>query len=180
MTSDYPNLMLVGPMGAGKTSGSRFLEQLGYHRFPVAGEHKGGIRDIARRLWGDEAMQDREKLNGLSVIDDQWPGIWLDNVVKAMEECHCSPIVVDDVRREMEWWTLRERGFVAIRVVAPEQQRIDRLKVSGKWHNEEQLNGRWEHGLDLVTPDYTIENSDDFDEFTDELIRILNIERRRR
>ena len=175
---DYPDLMLIGKMGSGKTSGAGFLSQLGYKRFSIAGYHKGGIRDIADRIV-DGAGNDREFLNWLGSVPDQ--KCWLRNLLAAIDaDTEDAPVVVDDVRRELEYWSLKERGFVSIRIEAPEELRVDRLKVSGKFQTYDQLDGQWEHGLDAIVADYTIVNDDDPENFEDELINVLQRERRRR
>lgn len=175
---DYPDLMLIGKMGAGKSSGAKFLEELGFEKISIAGYHKGGIRDVARRI-DPRYENDRAFLNWLGTVPDQ--EVWLRNLLDYWHSHDGKrPVVCDDVRRELEYWALKERGFVSIRIEAPEQERIDRLKVTGKFQNHEQLDGPWEHGLDAITADYTINNEDDFDEFTERLVQILNRERRRR
>lgn len=176
-----PNIMIIGPMGAGKTTGAQFLaDEFGYTRLPIAGAHPGGIRDIAARLWGFDATNDREKLNGLAVIDDQFPGVWFQAWERFVEDVKPAPIVVDDVRRELEYDGLRARGFVCVRVVAGEQDRVDRLKVSGKWQNEEQLHGRWEQWWPTAKVEHEIVNDGTWSEYYDELIRVIYRERKRR
>lgn len=179
----FPNLMIIGPMGAGKTSGAQLLaREFGYLRLPIAGEHPGGIRDIAKRLWGDEAKNDREKLNGLAVIDDQFPGVWIDSWERYVDDVIRShpPIVVDDVRRDLEYDRLRARGFVCVRVVANEIDRVDRLKLTGKYQNAEQLNGRWEQWWPSASADYEITNDGSIDEYYESLVNVLSRERRHR
>lgn len=182
-----PDFMIVGPMGAGKTSGAQFLaDQFGYLRLPIAGTHVGGIRDIARRLWGEEAVNDREKLNTLAVIDDHFPGTWLRNWERAFVSAreavsHAQrPVVVDDVRRQLEYDALRGRGFVCVRVVANENDRVDRLKITGKYQNAEQLNGRLEQWWPTAVADHEITNDGSLDDYYDALIDVLIRERRRR
>lgn len=179
-TLGLPNLMIIGPMGAGKTTGATLLaNEFAYEHLPIAGLHEGGIRDIARRLWGDGAIGDREKLNGLALIDDQFPGVWIDAWERAAESVG-SQIVVDDVRRDLEYDRLRGRGFVCIRVVADEHDRVDRLKLTGKWQNAEQLNGRWEQWWPTARADYEVVNDGSIDDFYDQLVDVIVREMKRR
>lgn len=176
----FPNLMIIGPMGAGKTTGAQFLvNEFGYDRRPIAGLHQGGIRDIAVRLWGEDALNDREKLNGLAVIDDQFPGVWIDAWERQVDT-YLTPLVVDDVRRDLEYDRLRARGFVAVRVVANVDDRIARLKTSGKWQNEEQLTGPWEQWWPTAKVDHEIVNDGATWDYENALIDVIMKERRRR
>lgn len=187
----YPNFMFIGPMGGGKTTAAQFLaDEFGYDRRPIAGSHYGGIRNIAVLLFGKDAENDREKLNKLAVIDDQFPGIWIDTWERETDRRAANtyipqyqrgaPIVVDDVRRDLEYDRLKARGFVTVRITAPEQLRIDRLRVSGKWQNEEQLTSRWEQWWPTAQADYEITNEDSKDDLYNEVIDVLIKERKRR
>lgn len=177
----FPNLMVIGPMGAGKSAGAQFLEdEFGYTRVPIAGAHLGGIRDVAVRIWGEEARNDREKLNALGFVDDAFPGTWLRNWEAYVEDEQPFPIVVDDVRRDLEYDALRARGFVCVRVIANEQDRVDRLKLIGKWQNAAQLTGKWEQWWPTAKADYDLVNDGSKFDYFEDLVKVLNRERKRR
>ena len=78
-----------------------------------------------------------------------------------------------------EYFGLLGRGFVSIRIQAPDDKRELRLRGNGKW-----LDGYFdheiEHYLDDVTPGYTIVNDGTTDELYDDVVKVLERERKRR
>ena len=89
------------------------------------------------------------------------------------------PEWVDDARFANEYFGLLGRGFVSIRIQAPDDKRELRLRGNGKW-----LDGYFdheiEHYLDDVTPGYTIVNDGTTDELYDDVVKVLERERKRR
>lgn len=180
----YPNIALVGKAGSGKSSAAAVLEQIVLPDTPAASYERisfaGSLRVIAEQLWGYDARNDRSKLQSLGMavrgIDAYtWIRLWKERVRAAT-----WPVVVDDLRFNNEYWAARGLGFVTVRITAPRLLRIDRLKASGKWQNEEQLEHVSETELDYEPVDYSYENDGDKIKLAECLVKILEREARRR
>jgi len=184
MSTDLPNIVLIGGAGSGKSTAAKWLvEDFGYRRLGFAGvaedPHKGSPRDWVTRAWGAAMVNDREKLiavaNAARSVDED---VWLNSLVRELD-WEDNPVVVDDCRFANEYFGLMGRGFVSVRILADHARREDRLKANGKWL-EGYLDHELEHYLDGVTPGYTIHNDGDLDEFYESLMDVVARERRRR
>lgn len=157
-----PNIVFYGKAGAGKSTCADYLvDQHGYKKLSFAGP----LKEIAVRLWGDEAFKDRGRLQDLGTklreIDED---VWVNPMLRSVDESD-APIVNDDTRFPNEYWRLKERGFVFVRVLANEALRVDRLMRIGKLDDLSQLNHESEtavNGFEAVqqgiVPDFTIQN----------------------
>lgn len=171
---DFPHIALCGRMGAGKTTAANYLvERFGYQRIGFA----DAVRDVAARVYGEAARQDRQKLidigMGMREID---PDIWVKahqtqfEIVQSMGH---TPVVVDDLRFPNEWWALKEGDFVIARVAAERLYRVNRLKASGKWQNEEQLENPSETALDGYVGDHILFNQGTRDVLQNAVVEML-------
>lgn len=184
--TDLPNIVLIGGAGGGKSTVAKWLEQdFSYRRLGFAGvaeaPHKGSPRDWVQRAWGPSAINDREKLiavaNAARSVD---PDVWLNSLLREFES-HTSlrAVVVDDCRFPNEYWGLKGRGFVTVRIEADPELRESRLKANGKYV-EGYLDHEIEHYLDAIEGDYTVDNGGDLEEFYTDLLDVIARERRRR
>lgn len=186
MVTDHPDIVLIGGTGAGKSTAARILEDISYVRMGFAGvaddPHPGSPRDVVTRIWGPEAINDRKKLIAIAqAARSVDPDVWLNALVRDIDAgVRIFPRVVDDCRFENEFWGLKERGFVSVRVTAPLHDRVDRLKANGKWLSDEYLDHDIEHYLDAIDTDYTLTNDGDIDELTEQVARVVYLERRKR
>jgi hypothetical protein len=154
----------------------------------------GPLKKLAAEIWGSSASADRDKLQrfGMAVRD-----IDSDALVRLALRKIQSPTrftqsywtlphpgnpnyVVDDMRFPNEWWALKAEGFVIVRVTAPVVLRIDRLKATGKFQEESQLEHASETAIDHLKADYEITNDGDMLVLQSKLAAILNRERLRR
>lgn len=175
---DSPNIAFMGKAGAGKTTAAAVLEGLGYRKLSFA----AALRDTAVGIWGEEARNDRDKLQRLGVaVRDIDEDAWAGKLFRTVDQMGASsvPVCVDDMRFPNEYWGLMERGFVIVRVEADRTQRIDRLKASGKWQSEDQLAHVSESALDFEPADHFIRNDLGHDALARRVTDILNRERRR-
>lgn len=180
-TLGYPNIAFVGKAGSGKSSAAGILQDLA---LPIAAagyspvSFATPVKRMSAELW-PAGRRDRWQALGAAVreIDpNTWVGIWACEV----EDSRDWPIVTDDVRYENEWWAARAKGFVIVRVWAPEHVRINRLKANGKWQDAGQLLHESETAVDHMVADYTIENSDgSLIDLAAMLLNIINKELRR-
>ena len=181
--NDYPDIVLIGGAGAGKSTVAGFLRDLGYARLACAGvaenPHRGSVRDVVTRVWGPGAINDREKLvfigDGFRELD---PDVWVNVLHRALDATD-APRVIDDCRYPNEYYGLKGRGFVSVRVEADDERRELRLRGNGKWMDG-YLSHPIEHHLDAIKADHTVTNDGDLEELFDAIARILEQERRRR
>jgi dephospho-CoA kinase len=159
---EAPDIALIGKAGAGKTTAAEYLvEKCGYRRLSFAAP----LKEIAVRIWGKEAMTDRAKLQGLGVaVREIEEDSWCDMLTRQVRDLRASvaggtqPFVVDDCRFPNEYWALKELGFVVVRIWAPRNARVVRLRGNGKLQDESQLEHVSETALDDFSEDYDIAN----------------------
>ena len=184
--TDYPDIVLIGYAGAGKSTAAQFLtEHLGYNRFAYAGvaehPHPGSVRDLVTTLWGYSAINDREKLihvgNSMREIDED---VWIPPMELALMGDDTRPRIVDDCRFPNELAFLQGRGFVTVRVLAPRWLREERLKANGKWIGPEYLDSPIEHHLDDEPFDHQLLNDGTHSELYEQILNMLNRERAKR
>lgn len=157
---DYPNICFIAKAGAGKTTAAEYLsDKCGYQRVSFASP----LKDIAVSIWGRDAATDRAKLQGLGVgVRDLDEDAWCNMAVRRIKDLHASGrasrFVVDDCRFPNEYWALKELGFVMVRIWAPRNARVVRLRGNGKLQDESQLEHVSETALDDFATDYEIAN----------------------
>lgn len=137
-----PNIAFFGPCGAGKTTAAKLLEEFGYERAAIFGEHPGGGRDIAKRIWpgDDTVLQDRERLQALGKLVRIDEEVWIRNYMRWIDrrsklhqrtrslsaggtvEIPLPPLCNDGCRSVVEYQTLVGAGWVMVRVVATERE----------------------------------------------------------
>lgn len=174
----YPDIAFYGAPGVGKTTASEYVVLLGYTHVSFAGYHKGGLRDIVKRMGLDST--DRRTLNiigmaGLAADPDVWVRQFLAEAALAG-----LPVVNDDMRGDNEWTALRAVGFVFIHVTAPDAVREERLRRNGKLEGSD-MPFLW--GLEdtvRYTPDYVVANDGAPEELHEAIHDILNRERSKR
>lgn len=167
--TDYPatvpNIALLGKAGAGKDTVAALLRErfrLGYQRVALADP----LKDIASILWGPDARTDRAKLQGLGVaVRDIDSDTWVDLMLRHIDRLERESVrpqrfVVTDCRFPNEFRTLKEAGFLMVRVHADRGTRIDRLRRNGKLQDEAQLDHHSETALDgdEFAPDWVLLN----------------------
>lgn len=136
--NDYPHIALIGGAGAGKTTLAQHLvDRYAYSRLSFAQP----LKDLSCALWGQKRGFERERLQRLGVaVRDIDPDTWVDLLTSDLAEWHSArPVVVDDCRFPNEYQALRELGFVFIKVIADPNDRLLRLRRSGKTTTPAQL-----------------------------------------
>lgn len=179
-TIKLPSIAFMGKAGSGKTTAAQYLvDHFGYDRLSFAAP----LKDIAVRLWGQSAMTDRAKLQGLGVAvreiqEDTWVNLALCKLDNWQEQDIWSHqhtrAVVDDMRFPNEYHALRKAGFKFVRVLSDRNQRVARLQANGKLQDEAQLEHVSETALDKHHADHTIYNVGTPDELGHSLRAMVN------
>ena len=147
-------LFLFGRRAAGKSAVAGFLEEWGARVYKLSDP----LYRIARELFGmkekDRALLQRLG-NKLREID---PDCLLKHF--SLRLCADGPqfAVVEDVRLLREAERLRQMGFAGVLVRAPDPVRFARLKARGENVLPEEEEHRTESEVDLIVPDYVIDN----------------------
>lgn len=172
-----PDIAFTGKAGSGKTTAADWLvEQLGYRRVSFASV----LKNVGAQIWGEGARTDRDKLQRLGVaVREIDPDAWVRAALRQINTIK-EPVVVDDLRFENELDALVEEGFVVVRVTAPRNLRLTRLRANGKLQDESQLEHVSETALDGVGVDYTITNHETKPGFAVVLSHVLYKEKRKR
>lgn len=176
-----PNIAFIGKAGAGKTTASMYLtREFGYASVSFAWP----LKKVASELWGHDAATDRDKLQKLGVAvrqiePDTWVNLAIENIKYVRAAMGGVPVVIDDLRFPNEYWALRDEGFVIVRVLAEEVDRIPRLQASGKWQSHEQLSHISETAIDDLPADHNITNTVTKDQFYSTINFVINRELKR-
>ncbi|WP_339306879.1 hypothetical protein [Paenibacillus sp. FSL R5-0519] len=163
-----PNIGLIGRLRSGKDTLADYLadddEGYGYLRYAFG----DGIRDICRRLYPDQFANGTKPRALLQQFGEYARthdrDVWVNDMFRRIrdnEYSRYSPVVVSDVRQLHEVEALRARGYVLIRVEAPEALRIDRAIKSGDRFNLRDLTHGTETALDGYSADFTVTNDGD-------------------
>jgi dephospho-CoA kinase len=101
---------------------------------------------------------------------------WANLLVRDLDP-HLPPVAVDDLRFPNEYWALRGAGFRIIRIEAPRDIRIDRLRRNGKLSDDpEWENHISETALADFEADYVVFNTEDVTFLEEQLSTILRRE----
>jgi dephospho-CoA kinase len=164
-------LFLMGSAGAGKTTVALMLEARGYSTWALAGPIK---RMLAELLGREPTKADRALMIdfGQTMRSMFGEGVWCDYAWRNIEDCRrfdetsglgSFACTIEDGRHLVEYdYFVTQRGFVPVRIVAPDEVRFERLlKRDG-------VDQRWvdahERELDNVDIAYTIVNDGTLDE----------------
>lgn len=175
-----PHIALIGKAGAGKSTAAEILQGVaGYTKLALATP----LKEIAREIWGNDAVIDRDKLQKLGVavreiLPDSWINLLIEDIQRFRRIEPRTRIVVDDVRFPNEVQALLLEGFVFIRVHAHRNTRVMRLRSNGKLQDEAQLEHQSETAIDDFRGDYDVYNDVTRDRLAEQLVAILNKERR--
>lgn len=166
-------IALTGKMRSGKNTVADYLEkEYGFVQFAFA----DSLKLIVTQLFGldeEDGIQYRKLLQKFGQycrsID---PDVWIRQCFEDMmqyefyyETCDGKkmPIVITDLRQPNEYDRCRAEGFVIVRVTAPDELRIERIKQMGEEYDDETLNHETEQYVDTFDVDYEIRNDSDLD-----------------
>jgi len=112
------------------------------------------------------------------VGEDVWIDACLESVYFDQEDARCSgitpkPAIISDVRQLNEAEALSARGYVLIRVEAPESLRIQRAVESGDSFALRDLTHGTETALDEYVADFTVVNDAGLTELYEQIDEIM-------
>lgn len=172
------DIFINGRAGAGKSEIEQRLIYQGYKPIQLS----SGIYEIARNYFNMK-KKDRELLQSigqlLRQIDED---VWVNYACKEIDLMkyieQAEKIVVSDVRQANEYDTFKDKGFIAIQVVADLDKRIERLekrdgiKIDDDYIKRIEENPA-ETGADGKEYDYIIDNNGTIEELYAKVDEIL-------
>lgn len=179
------NVFLIGKAGVGKDEVARFMRERGYRQRALATPIKIICGDIAGRL---VTKEDRALLIDFGQTcrrlfgEDVWCKHAWNEVVEFQQAEQLSrrpvmPFVISDGRHSVEYdYFVVQRGFVPVRIVAPDEVRFERLLKRDGVDQRAVLAGQ-ETELDDVAVAFTIDNSgtlDDLERQVSEMLARIN------
>ena len=121
-------LALCGKMASGKTTMALKLgDEFGFSRFSLA----KGVKDFGNFLFEiPEGHKDRVAYQkvGDGGRNFLYPEIWIDVLLRSVDESSCENVVVDDVRYLNEVQSFKDNGWKVIKIDIEDTQQIERLK----------------------------------------------------
>lgn len=173
---DLPNIALIGRAGSGKDTVAQVIRDhfphLGYQRVALADPLK-----VMCQTTSDRGLLQRVGVGVRELVEDGWVQLLLHEIER--QEATGARIIVTDVRFPNELRALTERGFVAVRVLAPQSKRIERLTANGKLQDVAQLDHPSETALDAyITSDWIVNETNSHEPLVKQLTIFFNRVRR--
>lgn len=160
-------LAVVGKMRSGKDTVASMLVKQGFETIAFA----DGITEIIENYF-PEALQGAKPRKHYQHIGQELrklnPNVWIDYLDRRINGLTdedrfrfylVNKVIVTDCRQLNEAKYLKENGFMIIKVEADEDLRVERMKQVGEIVTLDQLNHDTEKQVDLIVPDYVIDNS---------------------
>lgn len=161
-------IALFGKMRSGKdTVGKILIDEYGFTRVAFGDGIKKIIDEYFPEAWENgkprfhylHIGQELRKLN---------PDVWVNSLLKRVEEIRLQNLlingdstsfVVTDGRQHNEAIKLKEQGYTIVLVETDETTRIERMIQAGDNFSMEMLRHDTELQVDLIDPDYIINNN---------------------
>lgn len=155
--NDLMQVALIGKSGVGKSTVAKLLN---YYTGAERVSSGTICRQIAKLLFGNDEKSTTQTLDdALTKID---PSIFLNAALLAAPAGR--PICLDSLRFSSDYEIAKRRGFMIVRVTAPDDVRLTRLSERGqKFDLAKDGSHRSETELDRISVEHTIENSGDID-----------------
>lgn len=157
------NIAILGAAGSGKTTIAKYIERVGwskyrrrYHQIALADK----VKDIQRELFPNLPGKPRHVLQhiGMSMREID-ANVWINQVDRYIANSDDSVrFVIPDIRLSNEYEHYKSLGWYMVRVVSPDDDRINRMRERDGDVNMDALNHITEHALDDAICDATIYN----------------------
>jgi adenylate kinase family enzyme len=165
--TDSMKLAICGKMASGKTTLANYVcDTMGAEKFSLA----TGVKNFGNYLFDiPTGHKDRTAYQKVGEGGRQflYPNIWIDILIKDIEQSSIETVVVDDVRYENEVIHLKEQGWKLIKLTITDELQLERLKNTypNDWQTHAQSrNHASELEVDLIDDsifDLIIDASDD-------------------
>ncbi|MDP5273205.1 AAA family ATPase [Chengkuizengella axinellae] len=145
-----------------------FAELMKYYAHELFGEPTEKDHDLYQ--WFGQAMRERD------------PNIWIrmcfDNIDRLRPYIPFDHVIITDLRMRNEFNALKDRGYTIIRVNAPEELRIKRMKEAGDMEVGDEklreiLNHDTEKYVDTFAVDCDVYNTGSIDSLRKQIDRIM-------
>lgn len=173
---------LCGKMRTGKDTVANYLaKEYGFRPFAFGDRLKDNFHLKYPHIPKDpkpvRGYQLYGQLERYVVDEDVWIDYCLLDIQRAsrMGKVFGKPIrpLITDMRQANEFNRLQGLGYVTIRVEAPLEQRIERIKSSGDDFDPNNLNFETETDLDMFNVDYVISNDGSLEQLYDSVDEIM-------
>lgn len=177
------NIAIFGRFCAGKTTLARELaDSYGYVPVSMAANMKWIVRQVygttdkassvtvTNRDGTTREVTMRQVLQGVGErMKDIDRDFWLKWLLSDVSDIPTEyPLVMDDARMLFEAEVLRERGWLLVRLVVPEDIRAERhLRLYGRYPTEAEKNHPTETQVDGITPDIEFDGTRPAEELAD-------------
>lgn len=186
-------IALFGKIRSGKdTVGKILIEEHGFKRFAFGDGIGAIIQEYFPEAWAGGKPRKHYQHIGqqLRVLN---PNVWINYMLHNIDKETCrkrqqwaigkedSPhlnVVVTDGRQINEAERLKEEGFLIVRVVCPEEIRIERMKALGDLFKPEDLKHETELNVDRITPDVEIINDGSLNDLYIKVQKMIQDQRR--
>lgn len=176
-------IALFGKIRSGKdTVGELLINEYGCTRVAFGDGIKKIIDEFFPEAWDNgkprlhyqHVGQEFRKLN---------PDVWVNNLIKRAEDIRIQNLiyrgkstdfVVTDGRQKNEALKLKEQGYTIILVEADETNRIERMRQAGDNFTLEMLRHETELQVDLIEPDYIINNNGTLEDLKIKVRELVN------
>lgn len=174
---------LFGKMRSGKdTVGELLIKEYGCTRVAFG----DGIKKIIDEFFPEAWDNGKPRLHYLHIGQELRklnPDVWVNSLLKRAEDIRLQNLlyrgestsfVVTDGRQANEAVKLREQGYTIVIVETDETTRIERMRQAGDNFSMEMLRHDTEIQVDLIEPDYIINNNGTLEDLENKVRELVN------
>ena len=178
-----PDIGLIGKMRSGKDEVYKALEQMGFHveRLAFGDAMKAKFYDIFPDKPRDpKPVKDMQTFNVMREIDSD---VWVKPTIDKRDASIADhkyvlqqmppSFIYTDIRQPNEYRAVKSTGAIMVKVVAPEEQRINRMVKAGEVVTNDMLVATTELAMDDFEFDYKIDNSGDILDLQKEITQMV-------
>ena len=176
-------IALFGKIRSGKdTVGKILIEEYGCTRVAFGDGIKKIINEFFPEAWDNGKPRHYYQFIGQKLRELN-PDVWVNNLIRRAEDIRVQDLlyrdmvtnfVVTDGRQLNEAVKLKDRGYTIVVVKADETTRIERMRKAGDNFTKEMLKHETELQVDLIEPDYIINNNGTLEDLKNEVRELVN------
>lgn len=174
---------LFGKIRSGKdTVGEILINEYGCTRVAFGDGIKKIIDEFFPEAWDNGKPRHHYQFIGQKLRELN-PDVWVNNLIKRAEDIRLQNLiyrgvstsfVVTDGRQANEAVKLREQGYTIVVVETDETTRIERMRQAGDNFTLEMLRHETELQVDLIEPDYVINNNGTLEDLKNKVRELVN------